>query len=181
MCNVTGPSTEDLQMTWQRVDGLPVIGQVTQPSKTQLQLHIEGVTDTVHYQCIANNSLGINAMVTKIDVTSCIPNSPSVTSLSCSNNVIYIAWDSVETHSNLLISYIVEVNGETYRVSPSTNSLEVNGCKDGVVLLTAENNCGKSIPTMATIYTSTVDRSCKLILLLLDNNLIIVYLCFSDY
>lgn len=162
-CNVIGPSTEDLQMTWQRVDGLPLTGQVTQPSKTQLQLYIQRVTDTVHYQCIANNSLGINAVVTKVDVTSCVPSSPSITSLSCSNGTIYIAWSSAKTDSNLLTAYVVEINKATYRISPSTNSLRIHVCEDSVVSVTAENSCGRSVPAMSTFYTTTLDTSCKLL------------------
>lgn len=141
-------------MTWQRVDGQPPVGQITQLSKTQLQLFIGRVTDTAHYQCIANNSLGISAMVTKIDVTSCTPNSPSITSLSCSNDTIHIAWNSAD----LVTAYIVQINKTTYRVPPSTNSFKVHGCKDITVLVTAKNNCGKSVPALATMHTTTCSR-----------------------
>ena len=161
-CNVTGPSTEDLQMTWRRVDGFPLTGQVTQPSKTHLQLYIERVTETVHYQCVANNSLGINSMVTKIDVTSCIPDLPSITSLSCSNDTMYIAWYSAETDDNLPTAFVIEVNQVTYRVSSSTSSLQLHGCENSVVSVIAENNCGKSIPAMATMSTTIHETSsCK--------------------
>ena len=165
ICNVTGPSTDDLQMTWQRVDGLPLVGQVTKLSKTQLQLYISRVTNAIHYQCVAKNSLGINAVITKIDVTSCIPDPPLITSLSCNNDTIYIAWSPGETNSDLPTDFIVEVNKVTHRVvSPSTNSLEVYSCKDSDVSVTAENSCGRSIPAMATIYTTTINRSsCKIL------------------
>ena len=164
VCNVTGPYTEDLQMRWQRVDGLPLTGQITKLSNTQLQLHIVRVTNTVHYQCIANNSLGSNVVITKVDVTSCIPNPPSITSLSCSNDTVYIAWSSEEMHSDLPTDFIVEVNKVTQRVSPGTNSLEIHGCKDTDVSVTAENHCGRSRPAIATIYTTTLRYSCKLII-----------------
>jgi len=166
---VTGSSTKDLQITWQRMDGLPLTGQVTQLSKTTLQLFIERVSDTVHYQCIANNSLGINAMITRIDVTSCVPKSPSITRISCNNDTIYIVWKSVEIYSNLLITaFIVKVNKMTYRVSPSISNLEVDGCEDSVVSVTAENDCGRSIPAMAAIYITTLKETCKYYTLLLD-------------
>ena len=162
VCNVTGPSTEDLQITWQRVDGLPLVGQVTKPSQTQLQLHIARVTNSVHYQCVAKNSLGINVVITKIEVTSCIPNPPLITSLSCSNDSVYIAWSPGEENSDLPTDFIIEVNRVIHRVPPGTNSLVVYGCKDSDVSVTAENSCGRSIPAVATIYTSTLDRSpCK--------------------
>ena len=145
------------------MDGLPLTGQVTQPSKTQLQLYIKSVTEVVHYQCIANNSLGINAMVTIIDVASCVPDSPSITSLSCSNNTMSIAWDSAETDNNLPTAFAVQVNKVTYEVSPSTNSLQIHGCEDSIVLVTAENKCGKSIPAIAIMSTTTIydASSCK--------------------
>lgn len=163
MCNVTGPPTEDLQMTWRRVDGLPLVGQVTQLSKTQLQLFVSRVTDAVHYQCIANNSLGINAMVTKIDITSCVPKPPSITSINCNNDTIQISWNSAEVYSNMLTAFIVEVNKIAHIVSPFTSNFEIHGCKDSVISVTAENDCGRSIPAMATIYTAT--GYCKLMIL----------------
>ena len=157
-----GPTTEDLDITWQRVDGLPLTGQVTRLSRTQLQLFIGRVTNTAHYQCMANNSLGINAVVTKIDVASCIPTLPSITGLYCNNNTIHIIWNSAEIYSNLLTAFIVEVNKVIYRVSPRTSSLGVHGCKDSVVLVTAENNCGRSVPARATLYTTTLETDGKL-------------------
>lgn len=163
ICNVTGPSTEDLQMRWQRVDGLPLTGQVTQLSKTQLQLFMESVTDSVYYQCTANNSMGINAVVTKIDVASCLPDSPSITSLGCSNDTIHITWSSGERNVNLSSAFIVEVNKVIYKVSSSTRSLKVHSCKDSFVSVIAENGCGKSMPVIGTIYTTK--SSCKLVII----------------
>ena len=165
-------------MTWQRADGRPLVGQVTKLSKTQLQLYISRVTNTIHYQCTAKNSLGINVVITKVDVTSCVPDSPLITSLSCNNDTVYIAWSSGETNSDLPTDFIVEVNKVTQRVSPSTYSLEVYDCKDSDVSVTAENNCGRSIPAMATIYTTTLDRSCKLIIYMLAVSFIPVYFVF---
>ena len=111
---------------------------------------------------MAKNSLGINVVVTKIDVTSCIPDPPLITSLSCGNDSVYITWSSGEANSDLPIDFIIEVNKVIHRVPPGTNSLEVYDCKDSDVSVTAENSCGRSIPAVATIYTSTLDRSpCK--------------------
>ena len=148
-------------MRWQRVDGWPLAGQITKLSNTQLQLHIARVTRTVHYQCTANNSLGSNAVITKIDVTSCVPNPPSITSLSCSNDTVYITWSSGDMHSDLPTDFIVKVNKVTQRVPPGTNSLEIHGCTDSDVSVTAENRCGRSIPAITTIYTTTLRSSRK--------------------
>ena len=103
-------------------------------------------------------------MVTTIDVTSCVPDSPSITSLSCSNDTMHIAWDSAVTDDNLPTSFAIEVNKVIYRVLPSANNLQIHGCEDSIVLVTAENNCGKSIPAMGTMSTTTTtcDKSCKL-------------------
>ena len=156
----------DLHISWQGIDGQPVLGQVTRLTDTKSQLFIEKVTDVVHYMCIATNAIGTSAMVTKVNVENCIPDPPTKLQLSCRNNSIAVSWIAPERDvGRPLTAYYVEVNDmdsdvtTSVSVGPTETSVEIGSCVKNTVLLRAENDCGNSSEIVSTIYVEHYNQS----------------------
>ena len=156
----------DLHISWQGIDGQPVLGQITRLTDTKSQLFIEKVTDVGHYMCIATNAVGTSAMVTKVDVKTCISDPPSMLMLGCRNNSITVNWVAPEIDdSHPLTAYYIELNdidsdvNTSVRVAPTENGVEIGSCVKSTVLVRAENDCGSSSETVSTIYIEYYNQS----------------------
>ena len=156
----------DLHISWQRIDGQPVIGQVTRLTDTKSLLYIERVTDVVYYMCIATNAIGTSAMVTKVNVETCIPDPPTMLQLNCRNSSIAVSWTAPESGIDRpLTAYYIEVNNvdsdvtTAIRVGPTETSVKSGSCVKSTVLLRAENDCGNSSNVVSTIYVEHYNQS----------------------
>jgi len=153
-------------MSWQRIDGQPILGQVTRLTDTKSLLYVERVTDVVRYMCIATNAIGTSAMVTKVNVVTCISDPPSMLQLNCRNGSIAVSWVAPKSGINRpLTAYYIKVNDmdsditASLKIEPTEINVEIGSCVTSTVLLRAENDCGNSSDVASTIYVKHYNQS----------------------